>query len=324
MNQDQFVARRQAQWQELTSTLAQMEKQGARRMPLAQVQHLGQLYRQTAADLAYARTYFPGTATMSYLNQLVSQAHSAIYREEPHRLRAIWRFFATEVPQTIRRHWRTVALAAAMTAVGTLIGFVAILHDPNLADAVVPDQVRNVVAQAKTGEIFPAEWRSTIGSVIMLNNMFVGIKAFGFGFTLGIGTAITLFSNGVMLGALAAHYQRASLTWPFWALILPHGVLEFMAIFLCGAAGLELGWSIIAPGDLPRTESIAQGGRKAVKLLIASLPFFVVAAIIEGFVTPMTSLSNSGKYLVGAATGIIGLAYWLLPGRSKTTAAPAP
>lgn len=321
MNQDQFVARRQQQWKQLADILMQTQRQGARKLPLERVQLMGQLYRQTASDLAYARTYFPGTQTTAYLNQLVSQAHNAIYAEEPQRLKALWRFFAADVPRAVREAWKPLALATAMMLLGGLIGFFAILYDPNLAEALVPAQMRFHEATPREGEIFPVAFRSLIGTVILLNNVRVGLLAFGLGVTLGIGTAVVLFYNGVVVGALAAHYFRAGLSYPFWALILPHGMLELMAIFLCGAAGFCLGWPLVAPGERTRREAFAAGGRRAIVLVMGSLPFFVIAAAIEGFITPMTTLDEAGKYVVAVVTLLLGLGYWYLAGRSKVAKA---
>lgn len=317
MNQDQFVARRQEQWQQLAQILVKAQKQGAKRLELEEVQLLGRLYRQTASDLAYARTYFPASQATAYLNQLVSQAHHTIYAEEPQRLKTLWRFFAAEVPRTVRESWRPLLLATSLLLIGGLVGFFAILYDPNLADALVPNQFRQVMPQ-EGGADWPVEVRSLMGTGIMLNNIKVGMLAFGLGFTLGIGTAVVLFYNGLIVGALAAHYFLAGLSYPFWALILPHGALEFMAIFLSGAAGLVLGWAIVSPGELTRREALAAGGRRAGTLLLGTLPFFVIAAVIEGFVTPMQGMPNGGKYLVALVTGAAGLAYWLLAGRKQS------
>ncbi len=325
MNQDQFVSRRQAQWQELAQILTLMQKQGARKLPLEQVERLGRLYRQTASDLAYARTYFPNSATSQYLNQLVGKAHHMVYAERPQRIKALIAFFRDDVPRTIRANWRPLALSTGLMVLGGLVGFLAILYDPNLADALVPDQIRRLTPR-EGGAEWAVEQRPIIGTMIMLNNIRVGIFAFGLGVTLGIGTGLILFQNGLLVGALAAHYFRAGLSYDFWSLIVPHGALELMAIFLCGAAGLILGWGLIVPGDLTRKDAFAQAARTAVKLVIGSIPFFVIAAVIEGFVTPMKGLPPEGKYLVGLVTGLLGLAWWLRSGRrpADAKAAPAP
>ncbi|MFZ5816320.1 MAG: stage II sporulation protein M [Bacillota bacterium] len=316
MNQDQFVARRQEQWKQLAQILAQAQRMGPRKLPLDQVQQMGRLYRQTASDLAYARTYFPNSQATLYLNQLVAQAHSLIYAEEPQRLKSLWRFFAQEVPRTVRGAWRPLVLSIALMLLGGLVGFFAILHDPNLAEALVPDAMRNVTPRAG-GADWPVEWRSLIGTLIMINNIRVTILAFGLGFTLGIGTGVLLFYNGLVVGALAAHYHAAGLAYSFWALIVPHGMLELMAIFLGGAAGFCMGWPLVAPGDQTRLQALAAGARRAVILMLGALPFLVIAAAIEGFVTPLEGLSEAGKYGVAGVTLLLGLAYWLLPGRRR-------
>lgn len=315
MNQDQFVARRQDAWKELAGILAAVQKQDARRLPLEQVERLGRLYRHAASDLAYARTYFPGSQVEAHLNQLVTQAHSIIYAEEPQRLRSLWRLFAHTVPATVRGAWRPLLLAAGLMALGGLVGFLAILYDPNLADALVPPELRFYEAAPRGGEIWPVEARALIGSYILVNNVRVGLLAFGLGVTLGVGTALVLAYNGLIVGALAAHFHQAGLSFSFWALILPHGALELMAIFLTGAAGFCLGWPLVAPGDLTRGAAFAAGARRAAILVLSSLPFFLVAAAIEGFIPPIASLPEWGKYGVAAVTFALGIAYWLLPGR---------
>ena len=323
MNQDQFVAKRQGAWKELDEILAAAQRKGPRQLSLEQVERLGLLYRRAASDLAYARAYFPGGHAAAYLNQLVARAHSVIYAEEPQRLRSLWRLFARTVPATVRGAWRPLLLSAALMLLGGLVGFIAILFDPNLAEALVPAQMRHYEASAPDGEIFPVEFRSLIGTLILINNVRVGVLAFGLGITLGIGTALVLLYNGVIIGALAAHYFRAGLSFSFWALILPHGALELMAIFLAGAAGFCLGWPIVSPGRLSRRAAFAAGARRAGVLILGSLPFFLVAAAIEGFITPMGSLPEWGKYGVALVTGVLGIAYWALGGRGDPEGAPA-
>lgn len=292
-------------------------------MPLPMVQRLGRLYRQTASDLAYARTYFPGSTTVSYLNQLVSQSHSMIYAEEPQRLKTIWRFLRDEVPQTVRGAWRPLLLAVALMAVGGFVGCFAVLQDPNLAEALTPPGLLEYVVTPEERYEAAVSGRALMGTTIMLNNIKVGFLAFALGITLGIGTAVVVFYNGVIVGAVVAQAIRTGHAFALWGFLLAHGALELTAIFLCGAAGFAMGWPMVSPGEMSRKEALAEGARRAVKLVAVSVPFFVVAAVIEGWITPMTSLSVAGKYMVGAGTGLMGLAYLFFSGR-RATADPAP
>lgn len=317
MNQDQFVARHQERWRELAAILDQAQAKGPQRLPTETALRLGRLYRWAASDLAYARTYFPGSQASQYLNELVTRAHTLIYAEPPQRGKALRRFLTHGIPEAVREAWCPILLAGALMALGGLIGWLAILYDPNLAQAIVPENVLSASPQAKSGDVWPVEGRALIGAFIMLNNIRVGILAFALGMTLGIGTALVLFQNGLLVGALAAKYHQAGLSYPFWALILPHGVIELLAIFICGAAGFAMGWPLVAPGDETRRKALARGARRAAILLLSSIPMFVVAAIIEGWITPEGALPDWSKYLIAVVTGLLTFTYWLLPGRAK-------
>lgn len=316
MTQEQFVTRHQQRWQELSAILGQIEGGGVRRLSTDTVRQFGLLYRQTASDLAYARTYFAGSQTEHYLNGLVTRAHTHLYSEEPRRLSALWRFFTLDVPQTIRDSGRLIALAAAITLVGALVGFFGLLLDSNVAQALLPEAVRYHVVTLKGGQVISISQSALTGTAILFNNLRVGVMALGLGVTMGVGTGLVLFQNGLLLGGLAAHYFRAGLSWGFWALIVPHGVIEFTAIFLCAAAGFALGWPIVDPGDLTRKEALMRGARTAVKLTLGSIPFFTLAATIEGWATPST-MPEAAKYLVGALSALLGLSYCLIVGRRR-------
>jgi uncharacterized membrane protein SpoIIM required for sporulation len=76
----------------------------------------------------------------------------------------------------------------------------------------------------------------------------------------------------------------------------------------------------VAPGDLTRKKALAKGSRRAVILLLSSVPMFVFAAIIEGWITPEGAFPEWSKYLIALVTGMLTFAYWLLPGRKAKQA----
>ena len=93
------------------------------------------------------------------------------------------------------------------------------------------------------------------------NNVLVAAEALIFGVLLGMPTLCVLLDNalnvGVDGGLMIAHGKAAE----FFALILPHGMLELSAVFLAAAAGLRLGWTVIDPGPRPRSRALAEEGR---------------------------------------------------------------
>jgi uncharacterized membrane protein SpoIIM required for sporulation len=119
-------------------------------------------------------------------------------------------------------------------------------------------------------------------------------------------TIYLLLFNGANVGAAAGLFHSAG-KWPkFYGLILPHGVLELSAIVVAGAAGLSLGWALVAPGEATRARALANEGRRAVTILIGLILAFIVAGIIEGFVTP-SGLPTGVRVGIGV---VVGLTFW--------------
>jgi uncharacterized membrane protein SpoIIM required for sporulation len=69
-------------------------------------------------------------------------------------------------------------------------------------------------------------------------------------------------------------------------LLLPHSLLELTAVFLAGAVGMRLGWSVIAPGDRPRGQVLAEQGRAVISAALGLVAVLLVSGAIEAFVTP--------------------------------------
>jgi uncharacterized membrane protein SpoIIM required for sporulation len=146
-------------------------------------------------------------------------------------------------------------------------------------------------------------------SFIMTNNIKVTIMAVALGFTAGIGTALVLVQNGLMLGGLSGAATNEHVDLLYWAVILPHGILELSAICIAGGAGLILARAIYAPGDLPRRDSLRLAGQEAARLLVGVALMLVCAGLIEGFITP-TALPPLVKLSFALLTALV-LVGWL-------------
>ena len=69
-----------------------------------------------------------------------------------------------------------------------------------------------------------------------------------------------------------------------------HGTLEISAIVIAGGAGLILGNSILFPRTYKRLVSLQRGAKDAVKIVVALIPVFIVAAFIESYLTRLTEM----------------------------------
>ena len=85
-----------------------------------------------------------------------------------------------------------------------------------------------------------------------------------------------------------------------WRLILPHGLLELMAIFVAAGVGLRLFWAWVAPGQRTRLDSLAAEGRSLVTVAVGLVLVLAVSGVVEGFVTP-SALPHWLRLGLGAA-----------------------
>ena len=105
----------------------------------------------------------------------------------------------------------------------------------------------------------------------------------------------------------------------FLGLLAPHGLLELTAVFLAAAAGMRLGWSVIAPGDRPRGQVLAERGRAVVSVAGGLVVVLLISGLIEALVTP-SPLPTYARIAIGVAAEIAFLAYVFHFGRKASRA----
>ncbi|MCS7085383.1 MAG: stage II sporulation protein M, partial [Bacteroidia bacterium] len=67
--------------------------------------------------------------------------------------------------------------------------------------------------------------------------------------------------------------------------IMIHGTMELFSICMAGGAGFALARGVLIPGTYTRLEALRLRAREALTLARAVVPFIVVAALLESFVT---------------------------------------
>ena len=151
---------------------------------------------------------------------------------------------------------------------------------------------------------------------IMQNNIRVTIMTFAFGAMLGLGTIYYLAFNGANIASVLALTYQAGFGNDLVTFMVGHGVVELSCIFIAGGAGLLIGSAMIMPGDLSRADAMKTRGMEAVRLMIGVALLLVIAAIIEGFISP-APIRPGIKYSIGAITGLALYSYLLLGGREE-------
>ena len=306
-----FVEQKKDSWDRLSSALDRVRLSGPKSLTRDQLRGLGSQYRALVSDLSFARTQGASDGLITYLNELAGRAHGIVYVSRSARVGGIVDFICRDFPDVFRRTFRYTLLATLIFA----IGWAASATSPEVRDAMFPGKVTKQSKRAAGENPLSGVDPALLSSFIMTNNINVGIQAFAGGVTAGIYTVYQLGQNGLVIGAVAS--KAAPMLGPlrFWSLILPHGLIELMAIFMCGGAGLMIGSSIIVPGNLRRVDSIRIAARSALKLFGGAVLFFVVAGTIEGFITP-SGLPPAFKLGFAGVTGVALVLYLGLAGRS--------
>lgn len=304
MKEDHFIELHTGQWRQLESAAVRIEKSGLRKLGAGNARVFLEDFRNTSHHLAYARTHYPGSDLVKYLNSLIGRCQPHIYAVEKIAPREMLRYLIKGYPALLR-HYRYLILAAfAVFMAGAAMGYGMVLYTPDNAVYFLPDGLLEAI---KENEMGSGEWNYPLmSSMIMTNNIGIALKAFVLGITLGIGTLYILFFNGAVLGALTAAVYLFGDPVIYWSLILPHGVLELTAIFIAGASGLLLAKGMLLPGELSRRHSLIQGAQQAVSLVFGVAVMLVLAGIIEGFFTPLplepwVKLTFAGVTAVGIA-----------------------
>jgi hypothetical protein len=213
---DRFVQRSRTHWRELERFLDRLETAGSERLTVNEARRFHHLYERCAADLARISGFGAETEIRHYLSSLVGRAYAQIWetRSKQRKISLKTWFFAS-FPRTFRAHFGAFALAAALTLAGSGFGAVAILNDPAAKRVIMPfpellrdpgDRVRREESSVNRELL---AHRSTFSAQLMTHNTRVTLFTIALGITYGIGSALLLFYNGVILGALVmAHFSR--------------------------------------------------------------------------------------------------------------------
>ena len=335
MKQHTFEERYGGRWKRFEVLLGALEREsdlsfGARRKPLAPItpgdptaeaDHFPQLYRELCRDLslADARRYSP--RLLDRLNRLALGGHRQLYRRHTDFFFSFLRCVGRDFPAAVRSDWRFVASAAALFCLPGLAALALVLASPEMVYSVLsPDTVGQFERMYDPASERIGVNRSASSDIQMFgfyiwNNIGISFRTFATGLFFGLGSAFFLIHNSLILGALSAHIIQIGFETTFFSFMIGHGSFELTAIVLSGAAGLQLGYSLIAPGRLPRVESLRRASSKSIQLIYGVIGMLVIAAGLEAFWSSKGAVVPEIKFAVGAGLWAVVFLYFFLAGR---------
>ncbi|MBL8064704.1 MAG: stage II sporulation protein M [Chthonomonadaceae bacterium] len=287
MNEELLLRKRVDDWRRLEVLTAKADN-GLKRLSGEETVELIRLYRKSSSDLALLATQTSNFEVVDHLNDIVTRAYGVIYRKERRPLGAAILTGVRDAARAFRKHWAATALSTAIFLAGTATSFLSIRGNQELRERFVSADMEENFAHWKSGTHEARQGGESVGMTAFyaVNNPRVGILSTAASVTtLGTLTAYLLFTNGSLLGALAADMVSVGKLPFLLTSIAPHGVSEVGGILVTASAGFVLAGALIRPGKWTRFESLRLAGKDAFLLLVTGLTMIVIAAPIEGFLS---------------------------------------
>jgi uncharacterized membrane protein SpoIIM required for sporulation len=288
---ERFVARERGYWSELQTILDVHERRTTRDMTLAEAQRFYYLYERTSAALSRLAPLSVDAGLRAYVESLVARAYGEVHevRKRGRRPHPVHWFIRT-FPRVFRAHLAAFLTASVLTILGVVFGVAALALDPGSRRVLMPfpslqqDPKARVAKERQAIGDQLGGHKSEFAAQLMTHNTRVAAFTMSLGITGGAGTAIVLFGNGVMLGAVAYDYVRAGQSAFLAGWLLPHGSIEIPAILIAGQAGLVFASALIGWGSRrTRKQRLRDVGTDLVTLVGGTAVMLVWAGIVEGF-----------------------------------------
>ena len=309
MKVSQLLERRRDAWSELEVLCRQLELRRARRVEPELISRFAQLYRAACADLALADAYQLPSETATYLDHLVGRAHNQLYRSKTFRWREWGRQMFIDLPARLVRDrflWLAFVLFWGVFLLSMLLAYSSDAYRREVLGETMMSHLQE--SFSKPIERGADSFAATMSGFYVMHNVGIGLRCFTAGLLLGIGGLFVTISNALQLGAAFGFMCTVSERENFIHFVTAHGPFELTAIVFAAAAGMRLGFSLIATGGLTRGAALNRAAREATSVMAASAALFCLAAFLEGFLSP-SAAPYPVKFAAAVASTLLMIVY---------------
>ncbi|MDY7395048.1 stage II sporulation protein M [Aureibaculum sp. 2210JD6-5] len=308
MREAAFVKKHKERWQLFENVLSNKQQISPDR--------LSDLYIQITDDLSYAKTFYPNSNTVKYLNSVASNAHQKIYKTKKEGKNRFVSFFKTEFPLEFYKHHKQLLIAFLVFVFFAVVGAFSAAKDGDFVRLILGDSYVNMtlenIAKGDPMAVYKQEGGMAMAVAITLNNIRVAMYAFVLGILFSVGTLYIMMRNGIMLGSFLYFFYDHDLLWESTRTIWIHGTIEISVIVIASCAGMVLGNGILFPGTYSRLDSFKRSIKAGLKIMVSTIPFFIVAGFLEGFVTRHTEMPDWLAVLIIVASLFIIIYYYVI------------
>ena len=256
-------------------------------------------YNEITSDLAFAQTQYPASPVTSYLNNLALGLHRDLYQQKRSSWASFLRFWTHEIPLAVYDARREMRVSLLLFVLFFLVGMFSVLADQNFLRVILGDYYVDMtlenIARGQPMAVYGGNSQMDSFLAITLNNVWVSMKLYALGLLTSFGAGYGLMIDGTMVGAFLTFFVVQGLFVDAFLAVMLHGTLEITGMIVAGAAGLVLGNGWLFPGTYSRLESFMRSARRSVKVILSTVPVFIVAAFIEGFLTRFTESGDAWR-----------------------------
>jgi uncharacterized membrane protein SpoIIM required for sporulation len=315
MVRDDFVAAHRSAWTELDGLLSRSRPWGG-----SELSRLSALYRGVSSDVMTARAAGYGADLTGLLDGLAARAHAALYGHGRRGWRVGWWLVVRDFPRGLRDSTPFTLTAAVLFVLPLVVGLVAALLEPDFAERILsPEQLQamaKMYAQGVSGGRDLGSDAAMAGFYVM-NNVGIAFRCFATGVLFGAGSLFFLVYNGLVSGTVVGHVISVGHGRHILTFVCGHAPYELGAIIVAGGAGLRLGYSLVATGNLTRLASLRHHALGTVPVISGAAAMLLVAAAVESFWSPSRA-PYPVKWAFGATNLVIVVLFCALAGRTKT------
>lgn len=307
MRESFFVEQNKEKWENFEKELSKSTKSAEElRVQLIQV----------TDDLSYARTFYKNRSVRVYLNGLAQKIYINIYKNKSNFLNSLKTFFFHDVPLISYQSRKTIYISFFLLLITVLIGVFSSMKDENFARSILGNQyVEQTIDNIEKGDpmaIYKQSDRFEMFILIASNNLRVSLIVFIAGLFFSYGSIAIMIFNGIMLGVFMYFFYSRGIVSDFNYAVWLHGTIEILTLVIETTAGMLLGKALINPGTLSKSKAFSIWGKRGAMLFLATIPFILLAAFIESFLTRETGMSNWLRGLLILISVAIMLGYFVV------------
>ncbi len=308
MNEVDFVARREPDWQRL-SKLLDVGEVKFKKLTGDEVLEIVKLYRGVSADLARVRTETGNIQLIEFLNNLVVRAYALLYRRKKKSPGDASKEILWTVASTVRRRKKAIWVSVAVFFMGVFFTAAVMRTRPDLENRFIDRKDPNVQGWLDGSfEERDAEQAVAMHAFYSANNPRVAMVNAALSVsTLGLLTAYITWQNGASVGSLGTLMEENGNLSHLLISVSPHGASEITGAIISGGAGFAIGGALIAPGRRKRGDALRIAGKDAFVLIALSMVMMLIAAPFEAYFSFNPRIPDPLK----VAVGCIVLAGWI-------------